>query len=278
MEKQKLTKDEIASILNKHNFLGHSEWRFNYDEKVFSVYYADGYLDTDIARAIAKAYLRLEAKKKAGANSANRVKLEGLDQGDKVIVLGDNEPIKTIISNKLGNSSIEVSIVGNPDEAIVAKAIGNSLNDNVKEVADGLKEIFINAMGGKKDKSQSFEIAVEEVKTVFDTLSDESTKQKTDLDFLKESIEIVEVADGIRESIVDAMLDSKKKEIMKEIAQSNKAGEGIQYYTITKCTALQHIVHSGYPLIPEMLTCMLSSNHTTQHCATDKNGNRVNWS
>lgn len=222
MKNKKLSKDKIVAILNKHGFLGHHEWRFNYDDKVFSLYYLDFYLDTYIVRAIAKAYLRLEAKQA----KPKGVKIQGIAEGEKVLVMDFND-----------------------NKRLTAKEVAEGLVSRIKATSN-----------------------------MIDIINNESTKQKTDLDFLKESIEIVELADGIRASIVDAMLDGKKQEIMKAIAENNNAGEGIQYYDIIKCTAIQHIVHSGYPLVPETLTCMLNANHQTQHCATDQKGNRINWS
>lgn len=166
MENKKLSKDEIAEILNKHSFLGHHEWRFNYDDKVFSVYYADSYLDIYIARAIAKAYLRLEAKQA----KPKGVKIQGIDQGEKFVVMNFDD-------NKC-------------------------LTD--KEMAEGLVSM---------------------------------------------------------------------------IKAASTSGNGMSYHLSTiKCTAIQHIVHSGYPLIPETLICILDRNHKTQHCATDQKGNRINWS
>lgn len=185
MEKQKLTKDKIASILNKYSFLGHSEWRFNYDDKVFSVYYADGYLDIDIARAIAKVYLRLEANK--AWNKKQLEYLRGVDQGSKPFFINGKK----------------LEGLAEGDKVLVMDFDDNKYL-TAKEMAEGLVSM---------------------------------------------------------------------------VKAASTAGNGMSYYLSNiKCTAVKHIVHSGYPLVPETLTCMLPADHTVQHCATDQNGNRINWS
>lgn len=203
MDNKKLTKQEIVDTLNRFKFLDIEHyWEYSDLDKAIigHDYKVVHFMQLPIARAIAKAYLRLEAKQA----KSKRKNIEGIDQGEKVLIIDDNQPIKTIISNKLGNSPIEISIAGNPDQATVAKTISENSSFTAKEAAEGLRAILNSA--------------------------------------------------------------------------NQNSGEGVRQWFVLKCNSIQHIVHSGYPLVPETLICMLNANHKSQHCATDQKGNRINWS
>lgn len=165
-------------------------------------------------------------------------------------------------------------------EPFIARAIVKAyINKEIdKEIADNLDKFIVQSKAAKIDA-----VAIDEL-TQLQVISNQTRYYKLkgncglNEGFNKNLNNLTKEQSAIAQATKQSTLTVKEvAESLKQMINATTGSEGKQYYIPTKCGSSYSIVHSGYPLVPELLFCMLEVDHTAQHCATDKNGRRVNW-